>query len=74
MLSQYVDAYQLDWDKYLPLCAFQYNSTVNSQTGYIHSSYYMKEKLHNLMTYELRNAPHQKSKIQPSIRYEQYRL
>jgi hypothetical protein len=34
MLAQYVNAYQCDWDKYLPLCAYQYNTTVNSQTGF----------------------------------------
>jgi hypothetical protein len=34
MLAQYVNAYQSDWDKYLPLCAYQYNTTVNSQTGF----------------------------------------
>jgi hypothetical protein len=33
MLAQYVNAYQSDWDRYLPLVAFQYNTTVNSQTG-----------------------------------------
>ena len=39
MLAQYVDAYQSDWDQYLNLCAFQYNTTVNAQTGY--SPFYM---------------------------------
>jgi transposase InsO family protein len=34
MLAQYVNAYQSDWDKYLSLCAYQYNTTVNSQTGF----------------------------------------
>ena len=34
MLAQYVDAYQSDWDQYLTMCAYQYNTTVNTQTGY----------------------------------------
>ena len=34
MLAQYVDAYQSYWDQYLTMCAYQYSTTVNTQTGY----------------------------------------
>ena len=34
MMAQYADAYQSGWDQHLSMCAYQYNTTVNAQTGY----------------------------------------
>jgi transposase InsO family protein len=34
MLSMYVQGHQRDWDKYLQIIAFQYNTTINVATGY----------------------------------------
>ena len=34
MLAQYVDAYPSDWDQCLVMCAYQFNTIVNTQTGY----------------------------------------
>jgi hypothetical protein len=34
MVRQYVAENQLDWDRWLPLCALAYNSSVHSSTGY----------------------------------------
>jgi transposase InsO family protein len=34
MLASFINAFQTDWDKYLPIISYDYNTTVNAATGY----------------------------------------